>query len=161
VLELLYRRTTFAAKRTHAICELPRMLPAAALHRLRALHLSTAFQYPVLNTNNLQSRLRPPLDYFAQWGQTCRILSFLHLFNLDITLALWPPNPSRRDTPITIDSLALLLNPLRTVRADKFTVTVTSNVPPDAQGKLSPGLPFELRVRDRSGIGYYTVPSDD
>ena len=137
------------------------MLPAAALHRLRALHLSTAFQYPVLNTNNLQSRLRPPLDYFAQWGQTCRILSFLHLFNLDITLALWPPNPSRRDTPITIDSLALLLNPLRTVRADKFTVTVTSNVPPDAQGKLSPGLPFELRVRDRSGIGYYTVPSDD
>jgi hypothetical protein len=155
---MLYQRTTFAARRTHAIRELPRMLPAT-WHRVRALHLSTAFQYPIATTST-QSQLRPPLDHFAQWAQTCRTLASLNLSSLDITLALWPLNPSRRDTPISIDSLAQLLDPLRTVRADKFIVTVTSNVPPDAKRKL-PEFPFELQVRDRSGIGYYTVASDD
>jgi hypothetical protein len=158
---MLYQRTTFAAKKTHAIRELPRMLPATSSHRVRALHLSTAFQYPIATTTiTTQSQLRPPLDDFAQWGQTCRILASLKLSSLDITLALWPLNPSRRDTPISIDSLALLLDPLRTVHADKFVVTVTSNVPPDAKRKL-PEFQFELQVRDRSGIGYYTVASDD
>jgi hypothetical protein len=156
---MLYQHTTFAARRTHAIRELPRMLPAT-WHRLRKLQLSTAFQYPGATTTT-QSHLRPPLDHFAQWGQTCRTLASLNLSSLDITLALWPLNPSRRDTPITIDSLALLLDPLRTVHADRFVVTVTSNIPPHAKGKLPPGFPFELQVRDRSGIGYYTVASDD
>jgi hypothetical protein len=158
-LDMLYQRTTFAARRTHAIRELPRMLPAT-WHRVRALQLSTAFQYPGATTTR-QSHLRLPLDHFAQWGQTCRILASLNLSSLDITLALWPLNPSRRDTPITLDSLALLLDPLRTVHADKFIVTVTANVPPDAKGQLPPELPFELRVRERSGIGFYTVASDD
>jgi hypothetical protein len=156
-LDMLYQRTTFAARRTHTIRELPRMLPAT-WQRVRALNLSTVFQYPIATTT--QSQLRPSLDDFAQWGQTCRILASLKLSSLDITLALWPLNPSRRDTPISIDSLALLLDPLRAVHADKFTVTVTSNVPPDAKRKL-PEFPFELQVRDRSGIGYYTVASDD
>lgn len=156
-LDMLYQRTTFAARRTHAVRELPQMLPAT-WHRVRALHLSTAFQYPI--TTTIQSQLRPPLDEFAQWGQTCRRLATPKLFSLDITIALWPLNPSRRDTPIDFDSLALLLDPLRTVQADKFTVTLTSNVPPDAKRKL-PDFPFELQVRVRSGIGYYTVASDD
>jgi hypothetical protein len=158
-LDMLYQRTTFSARRTHAIRELPRML-SATWHRVRALQLSTAFQYPGATTTT-QSHLRLPLDHFAQWGQTCRVLASLNLSSLDITLALWPLNPSRRDTPIPIDSLALLLDPLRTVHADQFTVTVTSNVPPDAKGELPPEFPFELQVRDRSGIGFYTVPSDD
>jgi hypothetical protein len=158
-LDMLYQRTTFSARRTHAIRELPRMLPTT-WHRVRALQLSTAFQYPGATTTT-QSHLRLPLDHFAQWGQTCRVLASLNLSSLDITLALWPLNPSRRDTPIPIDSLALLLDPLRTVHADQFTVTVTSNVPPDAKGELPPEFPFELQVRDRSGIGFYTVPSDD
>lgn len=152
-----YQRTTFVARRTHAVRELPPMLPAT-WHCLRALHLSTAFQYPI--ATSIQSQLRPPLDEFAQWGQTCRVLATLKLSSLDITLALWPLNPSRRDTSIEIDSLTLLLDPLRTVQAEKFTVTLTSNVPPDTKRKL-PGFPFELEVRDRSGIGYYTVASDD
>jgi hypothetical protein len=158
-LDMLYQRTTFAARRTHAIRELPRMLPAT-WHRVRALQLSTAFQYPRATTTT-QSHLRLPLDHFAQWGQTCRILASLDLSSLDITLALWPLNPSRRDAPIPIDSLALLLDPLRTVHADEFTVMVTSNVPPGVKGKLLPEFPFKLQVRDRSGIGFYTVPSDD
>jgi hypothetical protein len=159
---MLYQRTTFAARRTHAIRELPRMLPATSWHRVRALHLSTAFQYPIAATTTTirTVRVRPPLDDFAQWGQTCRILASLNLSSLDITLALWPPNPSRREAPITIDSLALLLDPLRTIHAGKFVVTVTPNVPPDAERRLLE-LPFELRVRDRSGLGYYTVDSDD
>lgn len=160
-LDMLYQRTTFAARRTHAIRALPRTLPAASWHRVRALHLSTAFEYPATaTTTTIRSQLRPPLDDFTQWGQTCRVLASLNLSSLDLTLALWPPNPSRRDTPITIESLALLLDPLRSVRAGTFVVTVTSNVPPDAERKLSE-LPFELRVRDRSGLGYFTVESDD
>lgn len=157
-LDMLYRRTTFAARRTHAIRALPRTPPAASWHRVRALHLSTAFEYPA--TTTIRSHLRPPLDDFAQWGQTCRVLASLNLSRLDVALALWPPNPSRRETPITIESLALLLDPLRSVRAGTFVVTVTSNVPPDLERRFL-DLPFELRVRDRSGLGFFTVESDD
>ena len=169
---MVYQRTTFAARRTHAIRELPRMLPAAtSWHRVRALHLSTAFRYPIATTTTTSTTTtfppsrppRPPIDNFAQWSQTCRTLASLNLSSLDLTLALWPLNPSRRETAISIDSLALLLDPLRTVHtADKFIVTVTSNVPTDAAQKLPfRELPFELRVRDRSGIGFFTAASDD
>jgi hypothetical protein len=69
-------------------------------------------------------------------------------------------NPSRRDTPTSINSLAQLLDPLRTVYADKFIVTVISNVPPETKRKL-PEFPFEFQVPERPGIGYCTVASDD
>lgn len=156
----LYERTMFAARRTQSIRELPRMLPAS-LQCVRVLQLSTAFQYPVNLSPTTSSAMRPPLDDTAQWTETCRVLaSFARLSTLDITLALWPLNPSRRDTPISVDSFAALLDPLRTVRADRFTVTVTSNVPPDVRARLLQ-VPFELQIRDRPGIGYYTASSDD
>jgi hypothetical protein len=66
------------------------MLPAT-WHRVRALHLSTVFQYPIATTT--KSQLLSPIDDSAQWGQTCRTLAFLKLSSLDITLALWPLNP--------------------------------------------------------------------
>lgn len=169
---MVYQRTTFAARRTLAIRELPQMLSAAtSWRRVRALHLSTAFRYPVATTSTTSTTTtfppsrppRPPIDDFAQWSQTCQTLASLNLSSLDITLALWPQNPSRRETAISIDSLALLLDPLRTVHtADEFIVTVTSNIPTDAAQKLPfQELPFELLVRDRPGIGFFTAPSDD
>lgn len=149
---MLYERTTFSAMGTHAIRELPRMLPATSWHRVRVLHLRTAFVCPIATTTaTTQSQLGRPPDDFTQWGQTCRILASLDLSCLDITLALWPLNPARRDTPITVDSLVPLLDPLRTVHARKFVVSLTSNVPPEVEREL-PGFPFRLRVRRKPGL---------
>ena len=82
-----------------------------------------------------------------------------HLKTLDITLAIWSQIASDREI-VDNETVVALLQPLKAVRAVKFTVTLAQEVDNDLRTELG-CTPYLLFQRSRPGIGYYHDLWDD
>lgn len=129
------------------------MLPQR-FQRLRSVRFSTAFQCPFPHAST-----HFPPDDGQKWAAACQVLGSLHaLEDLHITIAIWSRVPSLR-LEIDEDSVIRLLEPLKTVRALRFSVTLSTSLTESMRERLG-ALPFQVLRRERPGIGFYNDPSD-
>lgn len=158
-VDILYQSNTFNMRRAETIIRLPHVMLPHRFQRLRNLQFSTAFQCPVrLDVAHADSGCPP--DDAAKWLAACEVLASLDsLHSLQIIIAFWPVNQKRRDRNHD-DSVEVVLLPLKLVRAATFTVTITEPVTEEVTRRLG-AIPYQLFQRERPGIGWFSVATDD
>ena len=134
------------------------MLPHR-FQRIRNIQFSTAFQCPV-RPGTMHNATRYLPDDATAWVAACEVLSSMEsLERLQITIALWSPNPCRRNGNDN-DSMMAVLTPLCSIRASVFTVVITEPLTDEVRNSLGE-VPFQITQRSRPGIGFYSSASDD
>lgn len=99
-------------------------------------------------------------NHVRRWRAACEVLATMeHLEDLEITIAVWSRTPTRRGATDD-NSVVVVLEPLKSVRATRFEVVLTERLTDGARKRLG-STPFVVTKRSRPGIGFYTGEEDD